>query len=48
MHNSSDVAKPLCELTKKDTKFTWMSEHNEAFNKVKQLLISSAVRAHFD
>ena len=47
MQDVSDIAKLLHELTK-DVKFTWTSEHNEAFNKVKTMLTSSIVIAYFD
>ena len=48
IQNFSDIAKPLRELTRKDMKFTWISEHNQALNMVKQLLTSSTVMAYFD
>ena len=43
MQNLNDIVKPLHELTKKDVKFTWTSEHNQAFNVNKQLLTSYTV-----
>ena len=43
-----DIVNPLRELTMMDIKFTWMSEHNQAFDKVKKLLTSSTVMAYFD
>ncbi|TPX45336.1 hypothetical protein SeMB42_g04053 [Synchytrium endobioticum] len=35
----SIVAKPLFDLTQKDTSFTWQSQHSDAFNRVKQILV---------
>ena len=46
--NFSDVTKPLRELTKKDARFQWKDEHNQAFQKVKELLTSDTVMAYFD
>ena len=41
--NFSDVTKPLRDLTKKDVKFQWKEEHNQAFQMVKKLLTSDGV-----
>ena len=36
-----DIAKPLHQLTQKDTKFLWSHEHSYAFNTVKDKLIQA-------
>ena len=46
--NFSDITKPLRELTKKDVRFQWKDEHDQAFQKVKELLTSDTVMAYFD
>ena len=43
--NYAKVAEPLIELTRKQVRFTWNDERQEAFDKLKQLLISSHVMA---
>lgn len=37
------IMKPLTELTRKSVKFKWTPECDEAFNKIKQLLISAPI-----
>ena len=46
--NFSEITKPLRELTKKDVRFQWKDEHDQAFQKVKELLTSDTVMAYFD
>ncbi|XP_068229607.1 uncharacterized protein [Palaemon carinicauda] len=41
--NFSDVAYPLTELLKKDVKFVWSKECDEAFSKLKLMLMSKPV-----
>ena len=43
--NYAKVAEPLIELTRKQVRFTWNNERQEAFDELKQLLISSHVMA---
>ena len=42
------IAAPLRDLTKKSTKWTWKSEHQIAFEKLKESLTSKNVVAYFD
>lgn len=44
----SDIAGPLLELTKKDVIFRWSETCSEAFEKIKELLITAPILAHFD
>ena len=46
--NFSDISQPLRELTRKDTPFQWMEEHNQSFSKIKNLLTSDTVMAYID
>ena len=41
--NFSTVAAPITELLKKDRRFVWSKECQDAFNKIKRLLISAPV-----
>ena len=43
-----DISQPLRELTKKDVLFIWTKVHGQAFHKIKRLLTSKAIMAHFD
>jgi len=47
--NFSHIANPLFQLTKHDNNkhITWNAEHDEAFNKLKTILTSEPVIAHF-
>ncbi|CAH2109094.1 unnamed protein product [Euphydryas editha] len=45
--NASTILSPLYELLRKDVKFHWNSACDFAFNKVKELLVSSKVLAHY-
>lgn len=42
----SKIALPLTELTKNENKFTWTSECEEAFNKLKQALVNPPILAY--
>lgn len=44
----SRVAKPLYQLTKKDTPFVWTPQCQEAFEKLKSLLTSAPVLCRYD
>ena len=44
----SEAAQPLQPLMKKKNVFQWMTEHQEAMDKVKKLLVSPMIRTHFD
>lgn len=46
--NFADSAAPLRELLKKDVYFTWNAAHDEAFNALKQALVSSPVLSYYD
>lgn len=40
------IAKPLTQLTKKDTEFVWEKEQIDSFNALKQALLTAPVLAH--
>ena len=44
----SHIAKPLTRLTEKNFKFNWIKECAEAFEKLKQMLITAPILAHPD
>lgn len=44
----SDISEPLRELTKNDVQFQWNEQHEQSFNKIKELLASAKVMAYFD
>jgi transposase InsO family protein len=44
----SEVAEPLSRLTKKNVRYIWGPEQEQAFNQLKQLLSSQPVLTHFD
>ena len=46
--NLATVAEPLYRLTKKKTQWTWSSEQENAFKKLKELLSSENVLVHYD
>jgi hypothetical protein len=46
--NFSKIAKPITDLLKKDEKFVWNAECDEAFQTLKKLLTTSHVLAHLD
>lgn len=46
IHNFSEIAKPLTDLTKKNTKFVWSSQCSSAFQILKQKLISPPILAY--
>ena len=46
--NFSHVAKPLTRLTEKNQKFDWTTECSEAFEKLKNLLVTSPILTHPD
>lgn len=45
--NMSTIMQPLYDLLKKDTKFEWKCCHSETFIKIKEMLTSSTVLAHY-
>ncbi|KAL1454493.1 hypothetical protein WDU94_010736 [Cyamophila willieti] len=45
--NYSNIAAPLTDLTKQDTKFVWTEKEQESFDKLKEMLISAPVLRHF-
>ena len=45
--NFSDISEPR-ELTNKDAQFQWSEQHEQSFNKIKELLASAKVIAYFD
>ena len=42
------ITKPLRELTRKNTRFTWTHKHQAAYDKLKHALLNSPVMNHFD
>ena len=44
----SDIAKPMYNLTKKDAKFTWSEQCDQAFKTLKDKLTSDTVLAYPD
>jgi hypothetical protein len=48
IENFSHIATPLTQLTKKQAAFTWNKEHEEAFQRLKELFISAPILAHWD
>ena len=42
----SDIAKPLHQLTQKDTKFVWSHEHSHAFSTLKDKLVRAPILAY--
>ena len=44
--NYAHIAQPLYELTKKGAKFRWKNEHQQAFETIKEKLISAEVMAY--
>jgi len=46
--NFADIARPLTNLMRKQTTFHWGDDCIEAFEKIKDLLISAPILAHFD
>ena len=42
----SDIAKPLHQLTQKDTKFVWSHEHSHAFSTLKDKLVQAPILAY--
>ncbi|KAI1687666.1 Pol protein [Pyrenophora tritici-repentis] len=46
--NFSDIAEPLINLTKKEMVFHWDEACNQAFETIKELLITAPILGHFD
>ena len=44
----SNTSEPLRKLTKKDAQFQWNGQHEQSFNRIKELLASAKVMAYFD
>ena len=44
----SDISQPHRELIKKDVQFIWTKVHGQASDKIKRLLTSKTIMAHFD
>ena len=42
------ITKPLLELTRNNTRFTWAHKHQAAYDKLKHTLLNSPVMSHFD
>ena len=45
--NYATIAEPLRQLTRKNTRFTWTSTHQVAYEKLKHVLMSNPVMSHF-
>jgi hypothetical protein len=43
----SDIIRPFVNFTKKNKEFHWNEKCNEAFEKLKELIITDPVLAHF-
>ncbi|UYV84721.1 hypothetical protein LAZ67_X003197 [Cordylochernes scorpioides] len=48
IENFAEKAAPLHEVLKKDTKFTWNSDQQDAFDSLKKALMSEPVLAYFE
>ena len=48
MKGSAAIAKPLTNLTRKDKDFTWGTEQEAAFKKLKEALTSAPILQVFD
>ena len=48
IRNYATITAPLRELTCNNTRFTWTSKHQAAYETLKQALIDSPVMSHFD
>ena len=48
IHDYATITAPLRELTKKNARFSWEQEHQRAFDKLKQALVSAPVMGYFD
>ncbi|XP_063375565.1 uncharacterized protein K02A2.6-like isoform X1 [Cydia amplana] len=46
--NASDILHPMHNLLKKGARWNWTTSCDEAFNKIKSLLIGRRILAHFD
>ncbi|XP_026314449.1 LOW QUALITY PROTEIN: uncharacterized protein K02A2.6-like [Hyposmocoma kahamanoa] len=46
--NAANILAPLYDLLKKSTKWSWTTDHEEAFCKIKNILASDKVLTHFD
>ena len=44
----SEVAQPLRELTTKNARFVWSSQHDKSFTKVKKLVSANPVLKYYD
>ena len=48
MKGFAAIAKPMTDLTKKDQDFTWSTEEEAAFQKLKEALTSAPILQVFD
>ena len=48
MKGFAAIAKPMTDLTKKDRDFTWSTEEEAAFQKLKEALTSAPILQIFD
>ena len=48
IHNLATITRPLRDLTKKSIPWKWESKHEEAFNKLKQSIMSDQIMAYYD
>lgn len=46
--NTADITKPLRDLLKKDSTREWQKEHTKAFDKIKEMLTTAPLLAHYD
>ncbi|XP_017469225.1 PREDICTED: uncharacterized protein K02A2.6-like [Rhagoletis zephyria] len=46
--NLADITQPLRQLLRKDVEWVWDTQHNEAFNKLKNLLKNPPVLGYYD
>ena len=41
IYNLSDILRPIINLTKKNTKFVWTQDYQEAFDSIQNILVES-------
>ena len=44
----SEIAEPLCDLTKKHASYVWGPEHNQAFDSIKKEIVQAPILRYHD